>query len=90
MVGNDTTPKARRVQYKLYRGMSVAQKMQLVFDACRTGKLLAMASIRMQDPTLDERQLWRIWARRHLGAELFDKVYGDSTNDRAAGNPGPA
>ena len=88
MIGNDTTPEARRVQYELYRGMPVARKMQLVFDACRTGKLLAMADIRMHNPTLDERQLWRIWARRHLGAELFDEVYGDSTNDRAAGNPG--
>jgi hypothetical protein len=90
MAGTDTTPEARRVQYGLYRQMPAAQKMHLVFDAYRTGQMLAIAGIRMQNRTLDEGQLWRIWARRHLGPELFDKVYGDSTNGGAAGNPGTA
>ena len=47
---SDTTSEARDVQYDLYRRMSPARKIELVFDAYRTGQLLSMAGIRMQYP----------------------------------------
>ncbi|MHC4647778.1 MAG: hypothetical protein ACYTBJ_20125 [Planctomycetota bacterium] len=87
---SDTAPEARNVQWEIYRRMPPERKVRLIFDAYRTGQMLAVAGIRMRIPMLDEGQLWRIWARRHLGPELFDKVYGDSTNGGAAGNPGTA
>jgi hypothetical protein len=74
---SDTTPKAREVQYDLYRRMSPARKIEMVFDACRTGRLLSMAGIRMQNPSASEDEVWHIWAKRHLGEELYKKVYGN-------------
>ena len=73
---SDTTSEARDVQYDLYRRMSPARKVELVFDAYCTGQLLSMAGIRMQYPSACEDEVWHIWAKRHLGEELYNKVYG--------------
>jgi hypothetical protein len=73
---SDTTSEARDVQYDLYRRMSPARKIELVFDAYRTGQLLSMAGIKMQYPSAGEDEVWHIWAKRHLGEELYNKVYG--------------
>ncbi len=74
---SDTTSEARDVQYDLYRRMSPAKKMQLISDAYHTGQLLAMAGIRMRHPEATEEEVWHIWAKRHLGEELYKKVYGN-------------
>jgi len=73
---SDTSAEARRVMRDLYRRMGPATKVELVFDACRTGQLLSMAGIRMQYPSAGEDEVWHMWARRHLGEELYNKVYG--------------
>lgn len=65
----------------IYRRMSPAQKWALISDAYHTGQQLAMAGIRMQHPDWDEKQVWREWARRHLGDDLFNKVYGADQNE---------
>jgi hypothetical protein len=78
---NDTTEEARLIQMDLYRRMSPAKKIEMVFDAIRTGQLLAMAGIRMQYPSASEDEVWHIWAKRHLGEELYGKVYGESKNE---------
>jgi hypothetical protein len=75
---SDTTSEARDVQYDLYRRMSPARKIELVFDACRTGQILSMAGIRMQYPNATEEEVWHIWAKRHLGEDLYNKVYGSN------------
>jgi hypothetical protein len=75
---SDTTSEARDVQYDLYRRMSPARKIELVFDAYRTGQLLSMAGIRMQYPNATEEEVWHIWAKRHLGEDLYNKVYGSN------------
>jgi hypothetical protein len=75
---SDTTTQAREVQFDLYRKMSPSRKIELVFDACRTGQLLSMAGIKTQYPSANEDEVWHIWAKRHLGEELYDKVYGTS------------
>ena len=74
----DTTPEAMKVMNDLYRKMTAARKIEMVFDACRTGQLLSMAGIRMQHPHASEEEVWHIWAKRHLGEELYGKVYGSS------------
>lgn len=73
---DDTTPEARNVQCELYRGMSEAQKLRLVFETYRAGKRLAMTGLRMRHPETSAEEIRRLWARQHLGAELFDEAYG--------------
>ena len=72
----DTTPEARRVQYDIIRRMSLGRKLELVFDMYDTGRLLALAGLRMRHPHATEEELKRLWVRRHLGLELFEQVYG--------------
>jgi hypothetical protein len=68
---SDTSPEAKKVQMEIYRRMSPAQKLELVFDAYRTGQMISMAGIRAQYSDADEEQVWHIWARRHLGEKLY-------------------
>jgi len=58
--------------------MSPTDNIGLVFDAYHTGKMIAMAGISDQYPDVDEKQVWHIWAKRHLGEELYNKVYNQS------------
>lgn len=75
MVASDTSPEAQEIQCRLYRNMTAAQKAKRVFDAYRMGKMLSMAGIRMAHPEATGEQVWHLWARRHLGDELYKKVY---------------
>lgn len=72
----DTPREVLEIQYELYRKMSPAKKIELVFDAIRTGQALSMAGIRMQYPQATDDEVWHIWAKRHLGEELYNKAYG--------------
>jgi hypothetical protein len=71
----DTSVEAEAVLCRLYRNMTIAQKARRVFGACRMGKMLSMAGIRMSHPDATEEQIWHIWARRNLGDELYEKLY---------------
>ena len=73
---SDTTSQAQKIQCDIYSRMSPARKIELIFDAYRTGQLLSMAGLRNQYPTAGEDEVWHIWAKRHLGEELYNKVYG--------------
>ena len=81
MIISDTSEEAKKVMFDLYRRMSLEKKIELVFDAYRTGQLLSMAGIRMQYPSASEDEVWHIWAKRHLGEELYSKVYGASKDE---------
>jgi hypothetical protein len=70
------SPDGLRVQCEIYRKMSAGRKLELVFDTYRTGRMLAMAGIRMRNPKATAEDLWQLWARGHLGEELFESVYG--------------
>jgi hypothetical protein len=78
MTASDTSVEAEEIQCRLYRNMTIARKAQRVFSAYRTGKMLSMAGIRMDNPDATDEQVWHIWARRHLGDELYEKVYGQN------------
>jgi len=80
MIADDTTHEAKKVITEAYQNMSPERKIELVFDAYRTGQLLSMAGIRDQYPSATETEVWHIWAKRHLGEELYNKIY-DTKND---------
>jgi hypothetical protein len=80
MTASDTSAEAEEIQCRLYRNMTAAQKAQRVFSAYRMGKMLSMAGIRMSQPDATEEQIWHLWARRHLGDELYEKVYRGRDN----------
>ena len=73
---DDTTAEVRNVQCELYRGMSEAEKLTLVFATYHAGKRLAVMGLRMRHPEAGEAEIERLWARQHLGDDLFDKAYG--------------
>jgi hypothetical protein len=74
---SDTPQEVLEIQYELYRKMSPAQKIDMVFDAIHTGQALSIAGIKMQHPKANDDEVWHIWAKRHLGDELYNKIYGD-------------
>jgi len=73
---NDTSPEASRAQYDIYRKMSGARKLELVFQAYGAGRELALAGLKMRHPDATDEHLWRLWAWQHLGNELFEAAYG--------------
>ncbi len=73
---DDTSSEARSVQHGIYRGMSEVEKLRLVFETYHAGRRLAMTGIRMRHPEAGDEEVRRLWARQHLGVELFDRVYG--------------
>ena len=75
-VKSDTSPEAQRVLYDLYRRMPLGRRLELAFDMCDTGRVLAIAGLRMRYPHATEEELQRLWAKQHLGQELFERVYG--------------
>lgn len=73
----DTPPEVQRIHYEITRRVPVGRKIELTFDMCDTGHILAIAGLRMRHPEATEQDLQRLWARQHLGPELFERVYGD-------------
>ncbi len=73
----DTSKDAQQVLIDIYRRMPVAVKAEQIFQAYQTGKILAMAGIRLSHPDATEKQIWYLWAKQHLGEKLFNEVYGD-------------
>ena len=73
---SDTSPEAQRVQDDIYRRMSPARKYQLIFQTYEMGRQLALAGLRMRYPDATEEEIWHLWARQHLGDELYEEVYG--------------
>ncbi len=72
---SDTPPEVRRVHYAICRRVPVGRKIELTFGMCDTGRLLAIAGLRMRHPNAGEQELQRLWARQHLGPALFRQVY---------------
>ena len=73
----DTTKEAEQVLVGIYRWMPTGIKVRRIFEACQMGKMLAMAGLRRLYPDADEKQIWYLLAKQHLGEKLFKKVYGN-------------
>ena len=65
----------------LYRQMPLDKKLRLVFDAYDMGRQLAMAGLRQRHPQASAKEIWRLWARQHLGDNLFTAVYGAGADE---------
>ena len=75
MAAIDTSSEAEEILCRLSRKMTPGEKGKRIFSAYRMGKMLSMAGIRMANPNASAEQVWHLWARRHLGDELYEKVY---------------
>ena len=80
---SDTDRSSEVARARILREMPPHRKVELVEDANRTGRLLALAGIRARNPELSIEQQQRQLMDLVLGRELAEKVYGpglDSTS----------
>jgi hypothetical protein len=56
-------------------------KTRRIFDAYHMGRVLAIAGLRQSHPTAGAKEIWQLWAKRHLGEALFNRAYGAATNE---------
>jgi len=82
MNNSDTSPEARRVVCQLYRRMTPARKFELISQAYEFGRSLVIAGIRLRHPDATDAQVRIIWARQHLGDELYEQAYGSKDNEQ--------
>lgn len=72
----DTSPDAGRVALDVYRRMPAWRKAQVVDEANRTARQLAMAGLRARHPEESLGQLRRRLLGLALGEELATEIYG--------------
>ena len=72
----DTSPEATEVQFRILRGMPAWRKVQLVEDANRTARQLALAGISLRHPEASETERVRLLLELVLGESLAAEVYG--------------
>jgi hypothetical protein len=78
---DDTDPKARGVQARLYAAMSAAEKLRLMNDLTLAANLLSLAGLRERYPAASEGELLLRLARVRLGDELVRRAYGELPSD---------
>jgi hypothetical protein len=74
-IAADTTPDAAWVQVKIYRRMSVEQRLQLTLGMSRSLGNIAAAGVRLRHPEYTEEQVKYAVIRLRLGEELFRKAF---------------
>lgn len=72
----DTSPDAEAVQIEIYRRMPARRKLELVAEANRTARELALAGLRSRHPEAGPEELFRRLMDLALGEELAAQVYG--------------
>lgn len=70
----DTSPDAERVLVEGYRRMSGAKKLQQVTELTFAVQQLALARLRLEDPTATDRELQVRLAALWLPPELLERV----------------
>ena len=73
---SDTDPISELVRARVLRDMLPRRKVELVDDANRTSRLLALAGIRARHPELSVEQRQRLLMDLVLGKDLAEQVYG--------------
>lgn len=81
MSSKDTSKHAHKILVEIYRQMPTTVKAMRIFEAYHTGRILVMAGLRESHPDASEKQIWYLWARSHLGEQLFNDVYGAPPNE---------
>ncbi len=77
---SDTDPSSDLVRIRILREMPPRRKVELVEDANRTSRLLALAGIRARHPELSVEQQQRQLMDLVLGRELAEQVYGSDSD----------
>jgi hypothetical protein len=72
----DTSPDVAEVQFRILREMPAWRKVQLVEDANRTARQLALAGISLRHPDASEAERLRLLLDLVLGEPLAAEVYG--------------
>jgi hypothetical protein len=72
----DTDADAERVQMEIYRRMPPWKKIQLVEEANRMSRALALAGLRSRFPYASPEEIRRRFFGLWLGEELATRVYG--------------
>jgi hypothetical protein len=72
----DTSSDAAAVQFRILREMPAWRKVQLVEDANRTARRLALAGISLRHPDASETERVRLLLDLVLGDSLAAEVYG--------------
>lgn len=75
-LSRDTTPDAEAVQLEVFRKMSPRRKLELMAEANRNAREMALAGLRLRHPDADEEELFRRLMDLTLGAELAERVFG--------------
>lgn len=75
-LSRDTSSDAEAVQVEIYRCMSARRKLELVEEANRTTRDLALAGLRMRHPEAGPEELFRRLMDLMLGEDLAAEVYG--------------
>ena len=81
MISADTSREAEDVLVELYRQMPVSRKIARIFEAYTMGKMLTKANLRQIYPEADENRIWRLWAKQHLGEQLYESAYGGQIDE---------
>jgi hypothetical protein len=71
----DTTEEAARVQREVYRRMSPARRLQLIFEMNESLRELLAAGVRSRHPDYTEAQIKLAVVRLWLGRDLFERAY---------------
>jgi len=71
----DTTEEAARVQREVYRRMSPARRLQLIFEMNENLRELLAAGVRDRHPDYTEAQVKLAVIRLWLGRDLFTRAY---------------
>lgn len=75
-LSEDTDPEAERVQMEIYRRLTPAHKLRLVFEANAQVRDLALAGLRYRHPGASAVEIERRFKGLLLGEELAAEVYG--------------
>ena len=75
----DTSDEARAVMVEIYRAMTPARKIQLVDDANRTARQLALTGLRARHPDEARSKLRRRLLGLVLGEDVACEIYGPLT-----------
>ncbi len=77
---SDTDSSSELVRARVLREMPPSRKVELVEDANRTSRLLALAGIRARHPELSVEQQQRLLMDLVLGKDLAEQVYGSDSD----------
>jgi len=80
---SDTDPASELVRARVLREMPPRRKVELVEDANRTSRVLALAGIRARHPELSTERQQRMLMDLVLGEDLAEQVYGSGSDPTA-------